>query len=36
MEKFTESLKQLNFKGEITSDIKDLDFYSHDASMFEI
>jgi FAD/FMN-containing dehydrogenase len=36
MEKFTENLKQNNFKGEISSDIKDLDFYSHDASMFEI
>lgn len=36
MEKFTQSLKQINFKGEISSDIPTLDFYSHDASMFEI
>jgi len=36
MDKFTESLKQANFKGEISNSIKDLDFYSHDASMFEI
>jgi FAD/FMN-containing dehydrogenase len=36
MDKFTESLKQIHFKGEISSDIPVLDFYSHDASMFEI
>ncbi len=36
MEKFSESLKQQKFKGEIVSDIPALDFYSHDASMFEI
>jgi FAD/FMN-containing dehydrogenase len=36
MEKFTEKLKLHKFKGEILSDIQTLDFYSHDASMFEI
>ncbi len=36
MDKFTDSLKQINFKGEVLSDIPTLDLYSHDASMFEI
>lgn len=36
MEKFTEKLKLKKFKGELLSDIMTLDFYSHDASMFEI
>ena len=36
MDKFTDNLKQINFKGEVISDIPTLDFYSHDASMFEI
>ncbi len=36
MDEVVEELKSGGFKGEIISDLNTLDFYSHDASMFEI
>jgi len=36
MQDITEKLKQLNFKGEIDDSAETRDFYSHDASLFEI
>ena len=36
MHQFDQLLKDSGFKGEIDNSEKSLDFYSHDASMFEI
>ncbi len=36
MDQIIQTLKQKGFKGDIQDDAKTLDFYSHDASMFEI
>src|SRR5262249_45670891 len=36
MDEIVSGLKQAGFKGELKSDPATLDFYSHDASMFEL
>ncbi|GAC1391419.1 MAG: hypothetical protein NVSMB46_03910 [Candidatus Saccharimonadales bacterium] len=36
MEKYVEELANIEFEGEITTDLETRDFYSHDASMFEL
>lgn len=36
MDDFKQSLEKVGFKGEMADDAETLDFYSHDASMFEL